>query len=563
MLVNQPMLVNQLMRGHPQRAVVLGANGAMGAGSGAVFAAAGVPTTFLARTRDKAIAGRERAEDMLKSTAIRALIDVGSYDDDLARAVAEADLILEALVEDLDTKRAMFEKVDRHRKPDAIVATVSSGLSIAAMCRDRSPGFGRSFLGMHLYNPPNVIVGCELIAHPGTDPEVVAAARRFLVERGGREVVETSDMPAFAGNRVGFKVLNEVAQLAEEHGVAFIDYLIGPYTGRAMPPLATIDLVGWDVHRAIVDNVHAKTDDEAHAAFVLPSYMADLIAAGHLGNKTPERAASTRTQGKERLVLDPKSGSYGPPPRLELPPFVERMRALHHVGRYGDALDVLPRPRAPRPTWRARVVLGYVSYALTGRVGDVVREPRDVDRIMGFGFNWAPPGLLADFIGLKRTVTLLEARACRCRASSSTPPSAASPCSPSRTSTSAASSSPEVPRDLRSGRIPDRLRPQLDEGGQAHRRHDPRGRRGRRWPRPGSSPREVEVGHVGNFAAELYSMQGHLGAFLVEVDPAFSRPAHRAPRGRVRVGLASPSSPPRRRSRPGATTAPSSWASSR
>ena len=407
MLVNQPMLVNQLMRGHPQRAVVLGANGAMGAGSGAVFAAAGVPTTFLARTRDKAIAGRERAEDMLKSTAIRALIDVGSYDDDLARAVAEADLILEAVVEDLDAKRAMFEKVDRHRKPDAIVATVSSGLSIAAMCRDRSPGFGRSFLGMHLYNPPNVIVGCELIAHPGTDPEVVAAARRFLVERGGREVVETSDTPAFAGNRVGFRVLNEVAQLAEEHGVAFMDALIGPHTGRAMAPLQTIDFVGWDVHRAIVDNLHATTADEARAAFVLPSYMARLIAAGHLGAKTPDKGGFYRTQGKERLVLDPKSGSYGPPPRLELPPFVARMRALHRVGRYRDALDVLATAQGPEADLARRVVLGYVSYGL-GRVGDVVREPRDADRIMGFGFNWAPPGLLADFLGLKRTVTLLE-----------------------------------------------------------------------------------------------------------------------------------------------------------
>src|SRR5687768_16609112 len=88
-----------------RKVVVLGANGAMGAGSGAVFAAAGIPTVFLARTRDKAAAGRTRAEQMAKSTAIAALIDVGSYAEDLAAAVADADIVFEAIAEDLALKQ--------------------------------------------------------------------------------------------------------------------------------------------------------------------------------------------------------------------------------------------------------------------------------------------------------------------------------------------------------------------------------------------------------------------------------------------------------------------------
>jgi 3-hydroxyacyl-CoA dehydrogenase len=344
---------------------------------------------------------------MVKSTAIRALIDVGSYDEDLARAVAEADLVFEAVAEDLATKQIFFQKVDAHRKEDAVVGTVSSGLSIAAMCRDRSPGFRRHFVGMHLYNPPNVIIGCELIGHAGTDPQVLADVRRFLAERCGREVVETADTPAFAGNRVGFRVLNEVAQLAEEHGVAYLDALLGPHTGRAMAPLATIDFVGWDVHRAIVENLHATTADEARAAFVLPGYMARLIAAGHLGAKTPERGGFFRTEGKRQLVLDPRTGDYAPTQALELPPFVTRMKTMLRVGRYREALDVLAVAEGPAADLARRFVLGYVSYGL-GRVGSVVREPRDVDRIMAFGFNWAPPGLLADLLGHKRTVALLE-----------------------------------------------------------------------------------------------------------------------------------------------------------
>jgi len=128
------------MRRAIERVVVLGANGAMGAGSGAVFAGAGLPTVFLARSRDKAAAGVARAEQMLKSSAIRRLIEVGDYETDLARAVAGADLVFEAVAEDLETKRVFFERVDQHRKADALVATVSSGLSIAAMARGRSDG---------------------------------------------------------------------------------------------------------------------------------------------------------------------------------------------------------------------------------------------------------------------------------------------------------------------------------------------------------------------------------------------------------------------------------------
>jgi 3-hydroxyacyl-CoA dehydrogenase len=387
--------------------VVLGANGAMGAGAGAVFAAAGLPTALLARSRDKAEAGRKRAESMVKSTAIAQLITVGDYGADLEREVAAADLVFEAVAEDLEVKREVFARVDSVRKPDAIVATVSSGLSIAAMAAGRSDGFRRHFLGMHLFNPPNVIVGCELIPHAGTDPAVTEVARALLAGPLGREVVETSDTPAFAGNRVGFKVLNECAQLAEEHGVAFIDALIGPHTGRAMTPLATVDFVGWDVHQAIVDNLHAHTKDEAHAAFALPAYMQKLIAAGHLGNKTKDKGGFFRADGKARLVLDPRTGDYQPFGPVELPAAVTQMKAAIRGGRYRAAMDVLATAEGPAVALMRKVVLGYVSYGLC-RVGEVVERARDVDRIMGFGFNWAPPSVLVDAIGARRTAMLLE-----------------------------------------------------------------------------------------------------------------------------------------------------------
>lgn len=396
-----------------RKVVILGANGAMGSGAAQVFASAGVDVVMLARDVDKAEKGRARAEQMAKSEAIGKLIRTGSYDRDLEDAVGEADLVFEALAEDLAVKQSFFRKVDRLRKKDAIVATVSSGLSITAMAHDRSESFQRHFLGIHLFNPPNVIVGCEVVPHDKTDPEVVRFVEDFLEKRLGRKVVRTSDRPAFAGNRIGFKVLNEAAQLAPEHGVGFLDLLIGPHTGRAMPPLTTIDFVGWDVHKAIVDNLRDNTHDEAHQSFSFPSYMADLLARGHLGAKTPEKGGFFRKTksgaASEIHVLDPARGDYIPARNLrrEPPAFVRKMRELIRVGRYREAMHVLMEAEGSEANVARRIVLGYVSYALA-RVGEVVERIDDIDRIMGFGFNWAPPGVIVDLLGPSEIIRALE-----------------------------------------------------------------------------------------------------------------------------------------------------------
>jgi 3-hydroxyacyl-CoA dehydrogenase len=399
-----------------RKLVVVGANGAMGAASGAVFAAAGLPTVLLARTLDKAEAGRARAEQLAKGKIAPGAISCGSYASDLGHALADADLVLEAISEDAAVKRGMFALIDRLRNADTIVATCTSGLSIASLCAERSAGFRRNFLGIHLFNPPTAIVGCELIPHAATDPGTVAVVRDFLTRSAGREVVETSDTPGFAGNRVGFRLLNEVAQLAEEHGVWFMDQLVGPHTGRALAPLATIDLVGWDVHKAIVDHLYASTHDLAHAQVRLPAYVQRGIDRGHLGRKTRDKGGFYRIEGSgptaRQLVLDPATGDHRPAAELArpLPPFVEAMKAAIRSGAgrgYRGAMEVLCAATDPEAELLRRILLGYISYGL-GLVGEVVERPRDIDRIMAFGFHWAPPSVLVDAIGPGRTIVLLE-----------------------------------------------------------------------------------------------------------------------------------------------------------
>jgi len=374
------------------KVVVIGGSGTMGAASGAVFAAAGLPVTLLARTLAKAAAGKARAEKLLKQETA---IAVGTYDDDLAREVGSAELVFEAVAEDGATKRAVFEEIEPMRRPGAIVATVSSGLSIGGLCRGRSTAFRSHFLGIHFYNPPTVITGCELVPHAGTDPVVIAAATSLLRDKLGRQLVVTRDTPAFCGNRVGFRLLAECTLLAEELGPARVDLVFGAHTGRALPPLATIDLVGWDVHRAIVDNL----------GFALPAYMERLIARGHLGSKTPERGGYYRRNGTGKDVLDIVSGEHAPPPAIATPGWVRQMRELHAAGRHRDALAVLADADGDAAIVR-RTLLGYISYGLS-LVGEVVEAAADVDRIMQHGFRWAPPGLLVDLLGARRTLELL------------------------------------------------------------------------------------------------------------------------------------------------------------
>ena len=390
-----------------ERVVVLGANGTMGYGSAALFTQAVPHVTFLARTKAKAEEGLGAAVKQVRSPTVASRSEVGDYEHDLGAAVAKADLVFEALTEDFDVKKDMFDKVEEARRDDSIVATVTSGLSINALCNGRSDSFRKNFLGLHFFNPPNVIVGTELIPGKDTDPEVVDFVDAFSRLRLGREMIRTADTPAFAGNRVGFKLLNEAAQLAEQLGPVLVDRLVGPYTGRALTPLATIDLVGWDIHRAIVDNVYENTDDEAHATLKLPDYMDKLMERGVLGNKTG-RGFFWKEDGV-RHALDPVSGDYKPEAECTLPDlgYIDTVSRLHNEARYEEALQVFLHAEGDEAALARKVIAGYLSYAFH-RVGEVTETLDGIDRIMGMGFNWAPPGVLVDTLGAAGAVEMID-----------------------------------------------------------------------------------------------------------------------------------------------------------
>ena len=385
----------------------------MGFGSGALFTSAGCQVTFLARTKEKAQAGLASAIEQVRSASVGSFVTIGSYEIDLEQSVAEADLIFEAVAENFDIKAEIFEKIDQFRKDDSIIATVSSGLSITKLAESRNPSFQQHFLGLHFFNPPNVIVGTEIIPGANTNPTLVEELSRWCEENLQRVTITAFDTPGFAGNRIGFKVLNEVAQLAEHYGPLFMDYIIGPYSGRALPPLATIDLVGWDIHKAIVTNVvtHVSaTEDEAFATYQLPTYMEKLISAGTLGNKSGK--GFFKKVDREKFVLDIPKNEYVSASSIRLPKlaFIESAKFYHRLGKYREAMKTLVSAEGEEAKIAQKVLSGYISYALH-RIGEVTATLTGIDLIMGMGFNWAPPGVLIDMIGAKETLALLESSA--------------------------------------------------------------------------------------------------------------------------------------------------------
>ena len=198
-------------------AAVLGA-GTMGAQIAAHFANAGVPTLLLDLTPDVARQGLERAKALKPDPFFTAdavkLIAIGGFDRDLAR-IADVDVIVEAVVEQLDVKRTLLERVDAARRSGSIVTSNTSGIPIAALAEGRSDDFRRHWLGTHFFNPPRYLRLLEIIPSADTDPLIVQRVSRFADLHLGKGVVIAKDTPNFIANHIGLYGVIQVLRVLE------------------------------------------------------------------------------------------------------------------------------------------------------------------------------------------------------------------------------------------------------------------------------------------------------------------------------------------------------------
>ena len=391
-----------------RKVTILGANGNVGAQCAGIIAGFGEAVVYmLARNIDKAELGIEKAMNSIRSDSIREQLIPGTYDQDMKRAVQDSDWVLELVAEDYEIKCSLLSIVDTYLKPGTIVSSGTSGLSISMLSNALKPEVRPFFFGTHFFNPPYKLLLCEFIKTSQSDPLVSEMFSAYLKNKLRRQVVSVSDSPAFAGNRIGFLILNLAAQLAEQHkdrgGIPFVDEILGGFTGRALPPLKTIDLVGLDIHKAIVDNIYANTDNKERDMFRLPDYMQHLINLGRNGRKTQQGLYEYLPGSKgERRCYDIVTGQYITVSKVKIE-FTQRANELIAVSDYRGALNVVLKEKSVEGRICRYIIAQYISYSFS-LVGSVVPDKESIDKVMGFGFNWTPPSAWIDLFGGEREI---------------------------------------------------------------------------------------------------------------------------------------------------------------
>jgi len=348
------------------------------------FAAGGLEKAI--KARPAAFFQRDRAR----------LVSVGNVEDDLEK-LRECDLVVEAIIEQIEPKRALFEKLDGLVPPHAIVASNTSGLRIAEMTRGRSEGFRRQFVVMHFFNPVRYMKLLELVAGPDTSHETMERVRRFGEDVLGKGIVVGKDTPNFVGNRIGAHAMMTAIHLMLEEGLAPED--VDAITGEAMahPKSAsfrTADLVGVDTFVHVADNCHASlTADEDRKVFEVPAYIRTMVERKLLGDKTKggfyrkgkTGEASPARDGIE--TFDPKTLEYRARGGDK-----EIRNATKEIAKIEDPRErVRKLVAAPGKTgaFAWKVLSRSLSYTAR-RLGEITEpgEANAIDDAMKWGYNW-------------------------------------------------------------------------------------------------------------------------------------------------------------------------------
>jgi 3-hydroxyacyl-CoA dehydrogenase len=364
----------------------------MGAQIACLLAGAGVRVRLLDMSEEVARTGLERVTGLrpapLYTSAHAIRIRTAGLDTDgvLESAVAEADCVLEAIVEQLEPKRALFERIenaltDRTR----FVTTNTSGLSIAALAEGRGDAFRRRFFGTHFFNPPRYTRLLELIPLPDTDRVLVDDLAEFASRHLGKGTVVARDTPAFIANRLGVHGLMVAIRLAQELGLGpdEVDELTGTLIGRPKSAtFRTLDLVGVDVATAVADHCRADlADDPERETYVVPPIMRSLVERGALGEKSG--AGFFRKEGGEILALDLDSGEYRPRRRVGSGA-VQMARGEADLAK---RLRLLIGAQDTAGEFVRRALASSLGYAL--RIGPAIADGvADVDAAMRWGFGW-------------------------------------------------------------------------------------------------------------------------------------------------------------------------------
>lgn len=348
----------------------------------------------------------------LYSTSFARLVKLGNFEDDLHR-IKDYDWVIEAVVERLDIKKSLYEKVDQHRKPGTLVSSNTSGIPIHLMAQGRSDDFRKHFCGTHFFNPPRYLRLLEIIPTPETDPTVVD----FLMHYGdlflGKTTVLCKDTPGFIANRLGIYALLQTIRITEELGLSIeeVDKLTGPASGK--PKSGTFrlsDVVGLDTTVNVARNLYTSGEgtDESRDGFLLPSVVEKLYERKWLGDKTGHGFYKKIKDEKGKsviLALDPATMEYRPSQKVKIAT-LETTKGI----------EELPKRIAAqlKGTDKAgefyRKTFADISRYATFRIPEIADEIYRIDQAITAGFGWQL-GIFEtwDAVGVVEGIAVMEA----------------------------------------------------------------------------------------------------------------------------------------------------------
>lgn len=377
-------------------------SGTMGAGIAALCASKGAKVLLLdipSKEGDRnamAKAARERmAQQKLLEPSQAEAIEVGNFEDDLGK-VADCDLIVEAIVENLEAKRSLFEKLEKVRRDGSIITTNTSGIPLHAITAGMPQRLRRDVAVTHFFNPVKVMRLVELVPGQETTPEVIETLAAFLSQRLGKGVVWGKDTVNFIANRIGcfwmLAGLNENSGAFKALSVEQVDAVMGQPVG--VPPTALYglcDLVGLDVLGLVAKNLseNLPANDAGRKYAQLPPAAQRMLERGQVGRKAGGGFYRMKTGPdgqKIRETFDLRTESWRPSETVALD---EAHQTL--------AGALLAEDELGRFAWT--VMGGTLLYA-AGLVPEISDDIVNVDRAMRWGFNWRQgPFEMLDAIG--------------------------------------------------------------------------------------------------------------------------------------------------------------------
>ncbi|TPD67200.1 3-hydroxyacyl-CoA dehydrogenase/enoyl-CoA hydratase family protein [Flavobacterium microcysteis] len=333
-------------------------------------------------------------------------ITTGNTTDDLSK-IADADWIIEVVVERLDIKKQVFEQIEKYRKPGTLITSNTSGIPIHFMSEGRSEDFQKHFCGTHFFNPARYLKLFEIIPGPKTSTEVLDFLNNYGQQFLGKTSVIAKDTPAFIGNRIGIFGIMSLFHQVKELGLTIeeVDKLTGPVIGRPKSAtFRTVDVVGLDTLVHVANGLYEGVpNDEAHELFKLPEFISKMMENKWLGSKTGQ--GFYKKVDKDILSLDLDTLEYRAPKKASF----ATLELTKTIDKPIDRFKVLVKGTDKAGEFYRKNFSGMFAY-VANRVPEITEDFYKIDDAMKAGFGWENgPFEIWDAIGVEKGIELMKA----------------------------------------------------------------------------------------------------------------------------------------------------------